>query len=282
MSIESTTIRWEQDDTGVVTLVLDDPGQSVNTMNAAFIDSLEAVTARLAEQSDSVRGVIVASAKKSFFAGGDLHDLISVTPATAGASYVAGMRVKRALRVMETLGKPVVAALNGAALGGGYEIALACHHRIALDAPGTRVGCPEVTLGLLPGGGGVTRTVRMFGVTEALRKVLLEGTQYGAARALENGLVDEVVSDPDELLSRARAFIDAHPESAQLWDVPGHRIPGGTPSTPSSPHSSPPCPPCCARRPAAPRTPPRATSSRRRWRPPRSTWTRRSRSRRGT
>ncbi|MFE4084112.1 3-hydroxyacyl-CoA dehydrogenase NAD-binding domain-containing protein [Streptomyces sp. YIM B13502] len=232
MSNESTTIRWEQDDTGVVTLVLDDPGQSVNTMNAAFIDSLDAVTARLAEQRDRVRGVIVASAKKSFFAGGDLHDLISVTPETAGASYEAGMRVKRALRVMETLGKPVVAAINGAALGGGYEIALACHHRIALDAPGTKVGCPEVTLGLLPGGGGVTRTVRMFGVTEALRKVLLEGTQYGPARALENGLVDELVSDPGELLTRARAFIDAHPESAQLWDAPGHRIPGGTPATP--------------------------------------------------
>ncbi|MCX4623890.1 3-hydroxyacyl-CoA dehydrogenase NAD-binding domain-containing protein [Streptomyces albogriseolus] len=232
MSTESTTIRWEQDDTGVVTLVLDDPGQSVNTMNAAFIDSLDAVTARLAEQRDRVRGVIVASAKKSFFAGGDLHDLISVTPETAGASYEAGMRVKRALRVMETLGRPVVAAINGAALGGGYEIALACHHRIALDAPGTKVGCPEVTLGLLPGGGGVTRTVRMFGVTEALRKVLLEGTQYGPARALENGLVDELVSDPGELLSRARAFIDAHPGSAQLWDAPGHRIPGGTPATP--------------------------------------------------
>ncbi|MGC5240995.1 3-hydroxyacyl-CoA dehydrogenase NAD-binding domain-containing protein [Streptomyces albogriseolus] len=232
MSTESTTIRWEQDDTGVVTLVLDDPGQSVNTMNAAFIDSLDAVTARLAEQRDRVRGVIVASAKKSFFAGGDLHDLISVTPGTAGASYEAGMRVKRALRVMETLGKPVVAAINGAALGGGYEIALACHHRIALDAPGTKVGCPEVTLGLLPGGGGVTRTVRMFGVMEALRKVLLEGTQYGPARALENGLVDELVSDPGELLTRAQAFIDAHPESAQLWDAPGHRIPGGTPATP--------------------------------------------------
>ncbi|MDT3728320.1 3-hydroxyacyl-CoA dehydrogenase NAD-binding domain-containing protein [Streptomyces sp. DSM 41972] len=231
MSIESTTIRWEQDDTGVVTLVLDDPGQSVNTMNAAFIESLEAVTARLAEQRDRVRGVIVASAKKSFFAGGDLHDLISVTPETAGASYEAGMRVKRALRVMETLGKPVVAAINGAALGGGYEIALACHHRIALDAPGTKVGCPEVTLGLLPGGGGVTRTVRMFGVTEALRKVLLEGTRYGPAHALEAGLIDEIVSDPAELHGRARAFIDAHPESAQPWDAPGHRIPGGTPSS---------------------------------------------------
>ncbi|MGW4086223.1 3-hydroxyacyl-CoA dehydrogenase NAD-binding domain-containing protein [Streptomyces sp. NPDC004822] len=225
MSIESTTIRWEQDDTGVVTLVLDDPSQSVNTMNAAFIDSLDAVAARLAEQRDGVRGVIVASAKKSFFAGGDLRDLISVTPGTAEASYEAGMRVKRSLRVLETLGKPVVAAINGAALGGGYEIALACHHRIALDAPGTKVGCPEVTLGLLPGGGGVTRAVRMFGVTEALRKVLLEGTRYGPARALEAGLVDEIVTDPGELLTRARAFIDAHPESAQPWDAPGHRIP---------------------------------------------------------
>ncbi|MEU3947888.1 3-hydroxyacyl-CoA dehydrogenase NAD-binding domain-containing protein [Streptomyces sp. NPDC029526] len=227
---QSTTIRWEQDRSGVVTLVLDDPDQSVNTMNAAFIDSLEAVTARLAESADTVRGVIVASAKRSFFAGGDLRDLISVTPATAQASFEAGMRVKRALRVLETLGRPVVAALNGAALGGGYEIALACHHRVVLDSPDARVGLPEVTLGLLPGGGGVTRTVRMFGVAEALRTVLLEGTRYGPARALEAGLVDEIAADADELIDRARAFIDAHPESAQPWDRPGHRIPGGTPA----------------------------------------------------
>ncbi|WP_371100166.1 3-hydroxyacyl-CoA dehydrogenase NAD-binding domain-containing protein [Streptomyces sp. PU_AKi4] len=229
---ESTTIRWEESDDHVVTLVLDDPDQSANTMNAAFIDSLDAVAARLAERRDTVRGVIVTSAKKSFFAGGDLRDLISVTPETAEASYEAGMRVKRSLRVLETLGKPVVAAINGAALGGGYEIALACHHRVVLDSPAVRVGLPEVTLGLLPGGGGVTRTVRMFGVADALRKVLLEGTRYGPARALEAGLVDEVAADQEELLSRARAFVDAHPESAQRWDAPGHRIPGGTPATP--------------------------------------------------
>ncbi|MFE9059825.1 enoyl-CoA hydratase-related protein, partial [Streptomyces mutabilis] len=232
MSTESTTIRWEQDDTGIVTLVLDDPDQSANTMNAAFIDSLDTVAARLAEHRDDIRGVIVTSAKKSFFAGGDLRDLISVTPETARRSFDAGMRVKRSLRVLETLGKPVVAAINGAALGGGYEIALACHHRVVLDTPAARVGLPEVTLGLLPGGGGVTRTVRMFGVTEALRKVLLEGTQYGPARALEAGLVDEIAGDSDQLLDRARAFIDANPESAQPWDRPGYRIPGGTPSTP--------------------------------------------------
>ncbi|MFD7699237.1 3-hydroxyacyl-CoA dehydrogenase NAD-binding domain-containing protein [Streptomyces caelestis] len=227
-----STIRWEESDDHVVTLVLDDPDQSANTMNAAFIDSLDAVAARLAERRDTVRGVIVTSAKKSFFAGGDLRDLISVTPETAGASFEAGMRVKRSLRVLETLGKPVVAAINGAALGGGYEIALACHHRVVLDGPAARVGLPEVTLGLLPGGGGVTRTVRMFGVVDALRKVLLEGAQYGPVRALEAGLVDEIAADPDELLARARAFVDAHPRSAQPWDTPGYRIPGGTPSDP--------------------------------------------------
>ncbi|USQ85329.1 3-hydroxyacyl-CoA dehydrogenase NAD-binding domain-containing protein [Streptomyces phaeoluteigriseus] len=228
----ASTIRWEESDDHVVTLVLDDPDQSANTMNAAFIDSLEAVAARLAERRDAVRGVIVTSAKKSFFAGGDLRDLISVTPETAGASFEAGMRVKRSLRVLETLGKPVVAAINGAALGGGYEIALACHHRVVLDSPAARVGLPEVTLGLLPGGGGVTRTVRMFGVADALRKVLLEGTQYGPARALEAGLVDEIAADPEELRARARAFVDAHPQSAQPWDAAGYRIPGGTPSDP--------------------------------------------------
>ncbi|MFH8803392.1 3-hydroxyacyl-CoA dehydrogenase NAD-binding domain-containing protein [Streptomyces sp. NPDC017936] len=227
-----STIRWEESDDHVVTLVLDDPDQSANTMNAAFIDSLDAVAARLAERRDTLRGVIVTSAKKSFFAGGDLRDLISVTPGTAGASFEAGMRVKRSLRVLETLGKPVVAAINGAALGGGYEIALACHHRVVLDSPAARVGLPEVTLGLLPGGGGVTRTVRMFGVADALRKVLLEGAQYGPARALQAGLVDEIAADPDELLARARAFVDAHPRSAQPWDAPGYRIPGGTPADP--------------------------------------------------
>lgn len=187
-----STIRWEEPDDHIVTLVLDDPDQSANTMNAAFIDSLDAVAARLAERRDAIRGVIVTSAKKSFFAGGDLRDLKSVTPETAGAAYEAGMRVKRSLRVLETLGRPVVAAINGAALGGGYEIALACHHRVVLDTPAARVGLPEVTLGLLPGGGGATRTVRMFGVADALRKVLPEGTQYGPARAPEAGLVDEI------------------------------------------------------------------------------------------
>ncbi|MFD9439749.1 3-hydroxyacyl-CoA dehydrogenase NAD-binding domain-containing protein [Streptomyces sp. NPDC060006] len=233
---ESTTIRWEQDETGIVTLVLDDPGQSANTMNQAFRESLTAVTDRLEtevrENPDSVRGIVFTSAKKTFFAGGDLRDLIRVTPETAQQLLDGGLAIKRDLRRIETLGKPVVAAMNGAALGGGYEIALACHHRIALDAPGSKIGCPEVTLGLLPGGGGVVRTVRLLGIADALLKVLLQGTQYSPQRALENGLVHEVAATREEMLAKARAFIEANPESSQPWDKPGYRIPGGTPSHP--------------------------------------------------
>ncbi|MEU3413971.1 3-hydroxyacyl-CoA dehydrogenase NAD-binding domain-containing protein [Streptomyces sp. NPDC006658] len=229
---ESTTIRWEQDDTGVVTLVLDDPDQSANTMNQAFRDSLAVITDRLEAERDSIRGVILTSAKKTFFAGGDLRDLIRVTPETARELFDGGLAIKRNLRRLETLGKPVVAAINGAALGGGYELALACHHRVALDTPGTQIGCPEVTLGLLPGGGGVVRTVRLLGIADALLKVLLQGTRYNARRALENGLVHEVAETHEELIAKARAFIDAHPESRQPWDTPGYRIPGGTPSHP--------------------------------------------------
>ncbi len=229
---ESTTIRWEQDETGVVTLVLDDPDQSANTMNAAFKASIAAIADRAEAEKDSIRGIIYTSAKKTFFAGGDLKDMIQVGPEHAQQAFDTGTAIKAALRRIETLGKPVVAAINGAALGGGYEIALAAHHRVALDAPGSRIGLPEVTLGLLPAGGGVTRTVRLMGIADALLKVLLQGTQYSPRRALENGLVHEVAVTPEEMLAKAHAFIDAHPESQQPWDVKGYKIPGGTPSHP--------------------------------------------------
>ncbi|MFF2407754.1 3-hydroxyacyl-CoA dehydrogenase NAD-binding domain-containing protein [Streptomyces sp. NPDC058092] len=229
---ESTTIRWEQDETGVVTLVLDDPDQSANTMNQAFKDSIAAIADRAEAEKESIRGIIYTSAKKTFFAGGDLKDMIKVGPSSAQQAFDTGTAIKNSLRRIETLGKPVVAAINGAALGGGYEIALASHHRVALDAPGSRIGLPEVTLGLLPAGGGVTRTVRLMGIADALLKVLLQGTQYTPRRALENGLVHEVAATREEMLDKARAFIDANPESQQPWDVKGYRIPGGTPSNP--------------------------------------------------
>src|SRR5690606_23402123 len=132
----------------------------------------------------------------------------------------------------ETLGKPVVAALNGTALGGGLEIALACHHRIALNAPGVRFGLPEVTLGLLPGGGGVVRTVRLLGITNALLNLLLQGQQLRPEKATEFGFIDDVAGTADELLAPAKERDKQSPEATQNWDRPGYMIPGRTPSIP--------------------------------------------------
>ena len=195
------TIKYNQDDAGIVTLTLDDPTQSANTMRAQFSDDFVEVVEHLQANKDDITGVIVASAKSTFFAGGDLNELISATPDDAADVARLSGQIKGAMRALETLGKPVVAAINGAALGGGLELALSCHHRVALDNPKTRIGLPEVTLGLLPGGGGVVRIVRMLGVVEGLMKVLVQGQQMRVADALALGLVDEVVADTDAMIA---------------------------------------------------------------------------------
>ncbi|RAN79234.1 3-hydroxyacyl-CoA dehydrogenase [Bacillus sp. SRB_336] len=226
------TVRWDHDADGVVILTIDDPDHSANTMNAAYASSMQAAVARLVAEKDSITGVILTSAKKTFFAGGDLNDLVAAGPEDAQAVFDLGQQIKAPLRALETLGRPVVAALNGAALGGGLEIALAAHHRIAADTRGSVIGLPEVTLGLLPGGGGIVRTVRRLGVADALVKVLLQGQRYKPREALAIGLVDQVVDTVEELLPAAKAWIAAHPRAVQPYDAPGYRIPGGTPSDP--------------------------------------------------
>ncbi|MEV8146448.1 3-hydroxyacyl-CoA dehydrogenase NAD-binding domain-containing protein [Specibacter sp. NPDC078709] len=229
----NNTIRWDQDGDGVVILTMDDPNQSANTMNSDYIASMQAVVERLAAEKERISGVVLTSAKKTFFAGGDLKDLVTATPKDAQRIFELGQKIKAQLRTLETLGKPVVAAINGAALGGGLEIALATHHRIAADTRGSVIGLPEVTLGLLPGGGGIVRTVRLMGIADATMKVLLQGQKYKPRKALEMGLVHEVVDTVEELLPAAKAWIAANPEAIQPWDVPKYRIPGGTPSTPA-------------------------------------------------
>ncbi|WP_224243110.1 3-hydroxyacyl-CoA dehydrogenase NAD-binding domain-containing protein [Hyalangium gracile] len=230
---EQNTIRWERDNDGIVVLTMDDPGQSANTMNSAYVQSMRATVDRLAKEKADITGVILTSAKKTFFAGGDLKDIIRLRKEDAKQAFELGQEIKAQLRILETLGKPVVAAINGAALGGGLEIALACHRRIAADVKGAQIGLPEVTLGLLPGGGGVVRTVRMLGITDALMKVLLQGQRYRPQEAKEVGLVHEVVDSVDALLPAARAWIKANPSSQQPWEQKGYKIPGGTPSNPS-------------------------------------------------
>jgi len=229
---EQNHIRWERDADGVVTLTMDAPGSSANTMNNAFIDALGQVVDRLAAEKDEIAGVVVTSAKKTFFAGGDLKELIQARPENAAEIMARNVQIKSLLRRLETFGKPVAAAVNGAALGGGLEIALACHHRVALDAKGSEIGFPEVTLGLLPGAGGVVRSVRLLGITDALLKVLLQGQRYKPNAAREVGLVHEVVATGEEMLADAKAWVLANPEAKQPWDVPGYKIPGGDPKNP--------------------------------------------------
>jgi 3-hydroxyacyl-CoA dehydrogenase / enoyl-CoA hydratase / 3-hydroxybutyryl-CoA epimerase len=227
--VSTTTIAFDRDEAGVVTLTIDDPDQSVNTMNAAFTADLIATAERLHREKDDVTGIIVTSAKDTFFAGGDLRDLIQAGPDDAPAVAEQSGRLKQALRTIETLGVPVVACINGSALGGGLEIALSCHRRIALANPRTRIGCPEVTLGLLPGAGGVVRITRMMGLVNGLMNVLVQGQQHRLEKAVELGLVDEVVDTSEAMLAAAREFIAANPQSTQPWDADGHRVPGGTP-----------------------------------------------------
>jgi len=231
-------VRYELTD-GIVHLIMDDPSQNANTMNQAYQDAMERAVDRLLAQieddAEAVRGVIVSSAKKTFFAGGDLHLMMQAKPEDADALFKNVESMKSTLRKLETCGKPVVAAINGAALGGGLEIALACHHRVAVDGS-YKLGLPEATLGLLPGGGGVTRLVRKFGLQDALMEHLLQGQQRKPAKAKKLGLIDELVESQDELMGAAKAWIDSVQGDAsaatQPWDSKDYKIPGGTPSSP--------------------------------------------------
>ncbi|HQR27534.1 MAG TPA: 3-hydroxyacyl-CoA dehydrogenase NAD-binding domain-containing protein [Nocardioides sp.] len=236
-SSTQTAVRYERDEEGIVTLTLDDPTSSANTMNELYQSSMQAAVERLYEEVDSVTGVVVASAKKTFFAGGNLRLMSQTTKEDAASVFASTEAIKATLRRLEAYPRPVVAALNGAALGGGLEIALATNHRIAVDDPRIKIGLPEATLGLLPGGGGVTRTVRMLGLQTALMDVLLQGPQLAPAAAKDKGLVDELVGSQDELLPAARRWLLDHqddPDAARNpWDRAGYKMPGGNPKSPA-------------------------------------------------
>ncbi|MBB5805035.1 3-hydroxyacyl-CoA dehydrogenase/enoyl-CoA hydratase/3-hydroxybutyryl-CoA epimerase [Saccharothrix ecbatanensis] len=216
-------IHFERDDEGIVTLTMDMSG-SANVMNAEYHRDMGEAVAKLEAARDDITGVVLTSAKKTFFAGGDLNLLIQITPENALESLGFLEEVKGQLRRLEQLGKPVVAAINGSALGGGFEIALACHHRVVLDDDKIKIGLPEATLGLLPGGGGVTRMVRLLGVQPAL-PLLMEGKQLRPARALQAGLVHSLASSREDLIAQARAWIKENPAPQQPWDKPGYVVP---------------------------------------------------------
>lgn len=240
MTNQQHVIRYDRDDDGVVTITLDDPNSSVNTMNDTYLASMAVALERLhADAGDDfagVAGVVLASAKKTFVAGADLPLILNATRADAARIYELIEGMKAQLRALERFGRPVIAALNGSALGGGLEVALACHHRIAIDDDGIEFGFPEVTLGVLPGGGGVSRVVRMLGLQAALTDWLLQGQRRTPKEAVERGLVDELVATPQELLPAAKAWVLEHRDDERArvkpWDRKGFEIPGGAPSDP--------------------------------------------------
>jgi len=216
---------YEKDTDNIVTITMDMTGP-VNTMNEEFKALLGENVERLEKEIDTVAGVILTSAKKTFFAGGDLKHLLSIKKGEEEEFLTEGMGMKSFLRRLEKLGKPVVAAINGAALGGGYEICLACHHRIAINDPKTQIGLPEVTMGLLPGGGGIVRLISKLGFANAL-PFLLEGKRINPEKALKAGLIEETADNQEDMMNKAKAWINANPDAMQPWDTKGYKIPGG-------------------------------------------------------
>lgn len=224
----------DRDSEGVVTVTMDMDGP-VNVINKQSGATFNAVIDRLAAE-EGIKGVVFASAKETFFAGGDLHWLRSIEPGGEAELFADIENVKKGFRGLERLGVPVVAAINGAALGGGFELGLACHRRIAVDDRKVKVGLPEVAFGLLPGGGGVVRLTWLLGV-EAAFPYLTEGCQLAAREARDAGLIDELVNNREELLPRAKAWLleatGNRELSTQPWDRKGYSIPGGPANAPA-------------------------------------------------
>ncbi|HEX9182762.1 MAG TPA: 3-hydroxyacyl-CoA dehydrogenase NAD-binding domain-containing protein [Burkholderiales bacterium] len=224
-------VNYEEGDDRVVTLTLDAPDAPVNTMTEAWRKAFHAAVERLQKEKDAIAGVILCSAKKTFFAGAELKDVLKLTAKDAPRFFAELEAVKHDFRALEKLGKPVVAALEGAALGGGWELALSAHCRICLNDERIELGLPEATLGLLPGAGGVTKTVRLLGIQASL-PMLMEGKTMRPAEAAKLGFLQGLAANRDDLFRMAREWIAKNPAPKQPWDEESYRIPGGTPASP--------------------------------------------------
>lgn len=227
--MSTQAIQTELDQDGILTVTIDMPGRSMNVLNDELFDAFEAAVTRI-ETDAAVKGAIVTSGKKDFVAGADIDKVYAIQDPKEAMELADAFKAQ--LRRLEKSTKPVVAALNGTALGGGLELALACNRRIAVSDPKVQIGLPEVKLGLLPGGGGTQRVPRLIGIQNAL-PLLLEGTALRPEKALSVGLVDELATDRADLLAKAKAWALANPSVQQPWDQKGFKIPGGDSKHPS-------------------------------------------------
>ena len=218
---------------GVAVILFDCTTRKMNTLTAAGWDALAALVEQIKSDA-TIRGAVIASGKDNgFCAGADLGEMMgyagvrSADEATQRAVFDTLFKANRVARAIETCGKPVAAAIGGLALGGGLELALACHYRVVADDAAIRLGLPEATIGLLPGGGGTQRIGRLLGIARAM-PLLQEGTSFGPARALELGLIDAVVPKGEELAA-AKAWLLADADAIAPWDRKGFVLPGGGP-----------------------------------------------------
>ncbi|MDM7943021.1 MAG: 3-hydroxyacyl-CoA dehydrogenase NAD-binding domain-containing protein [Hydrogenophaga sp.] len=229
------TIRYELHD-GIATLTFDEPGSPVNTMCADWQRDLTTATGLVVRDKGLIKGIVLASAKSTFFAGADLKATMRLTPADASRVFTEIEQTKKNFRTLETLGVPVVSCINGAALGGGWEVALVGHHRVAVDNPKIQLGLPEITLGLIPGATGITKMTRLLGLVGA-QPFILESKLFNPREALGLGLVHELVpANGDDVAASLRTaallWIAANPQAQHPWDAKDYKIPGGTPSNP--------------------------------------------------
>ncbi|MFP3944425.1 MAG: 3-hydroxyacyl-CoA dehydrogenase NAD-binding domain-containing protein, partial [Alphaproteobacteria bacterium] len=232
--MNTENIKFDKDSGGIVTLAWDMPGRSMNVLNSAsmadFRKLIEAVV-----KDDSIKGVVITSGKPAFMAGADLDEMESGGRGDAEQSREERLRrqfegvfgFNRLLRELETCGKPVAAAINGTALGGGLEVTLACHYRVVADDPKIQLGLPESRVGVLPGGGGTQRLPRLIGMANAL-PLMLQGTSLSPEKALKSGIVHKVVP-ADQLIFEAKRWIKEEGDAEQPWDKKGFKIPGGGP-----------------------------------------------------
>ncbi|WP_374319472.1 3-hydroxyacyl-CoA dehydrogenase NAD-binding domain-containing protein [Aquabacterium sp.] len=217
------------DANGIGLVTIDMPGRAMNVLNPTLTAPFAELVTRL-ETDDALKGLVITSGKPTFIVGADIDQLTQIQ--TADEAFTLCEELKAMMRRMEKCGKPVVAALNGTALGGGLELALACHARIALNSPKLKLGLPEVKLGLLPGGGGTQRVPRLIGIQKSF-ELITQGKELSATKAKELGLVTELADTPDELIAKAKAWCAANPKAAAPWDVKGFRIPGGDSKSPA-------------------------------------------------
>ena len=224
----TAAIKLEPGDEGILVATMDLPGRAMNVVNDELMLGIAQAAGKLADPA--VKGMVLTSAKADFCAGGDIDRMSRWT--RPEEPFEAGNAMKAVLRRLELQGKPVVAAINGHALGGGLEIALACHARFVVDDARLKLGQPEVKLGLLPGGGGTVRLPRLVGIQQALQ-IMGEGADISPQKALGMGLVTGLAKDRDELMVMARAWIAANPKARQPWDQAKFRFPGGDSRAPA-------------------------------------------------